>query len=208
MVRIYPDRPVSSPLLVVSALTLSWLASGCSPALNWREVHPVQVDGLTAMFPCKPDTHERTVPWPGLPAGATMHLLSCQTEAGTWALSYLTLPDVALLAPAMHEFTMSMRRNLGSAAQLTGGGQSVAEQDLGPIEVPGMTPSLQARAWHFQAQRPDGLGRPMDMDIRAWHFSHGMTVFQASVWRPVEAVKAQTSEDVAQAFFKGLQFPR
>ncbi|MBI2732688.1 MAG: hypothetical protein HYX44_05110 [Aquabacterium sp.] len=208
MVRIYPDRPVSSPLLVVCALTLSWLASGCSPALNWREVRPAQADGLTALFPCKPDAHERTVPWPGLPAGATMHLLSCQTEAGTWALSYLTLPDVALLAPAMHEFTMSMRRNLGSAAQLTGGGQAVVEQDLGPIEVPGMTPSLQARAWHFQAQRPDGLGRPLDMDIRAWHFSHGMTVFQASVWRPVEAVKAQTSEDVAQAFFKGLQFPR
>lgn len=208
MAQICPDRAFSLPLLVMCALTLSGLTSGCSPALNWREVHPVQADGLTAMFPCKPDAHERTVPWPGLPAGATMHLLSCQTEAGTWALSYLSLPDVAQLAPAMHEFTMSMRRNLGSAAQLTGGGTPVAEQDLGPIQVPGMTPSSQARAWHFQAQRPDGLGRPMDMDIRSWQFSHGMTVFQASVWRPVEAVKAQTSEDVAQAFFKGLQFPR
>jgi hypothetical protein len=208
MVRIYPDRLVSPPLAVVCALTLSWLTSACSPALNWREVHPAQADGLTAQFPCKPDVHERVVPWPGLPAGGTMHMLSCQTEAGTWALSYLSLPDVALLAPAMHELTMSMRRNLGAAAQLAGGGQPVSEQDLGPIVVPGMTATPQARAWHFQAQRPDGLGRPMNMDIRTWHFSHGMTVFQASVWRPLDVAKAQTSEDVAQAFFNGLQFPR
>ncbi|WP_052162607.1 hypothetical protein [Aquabacterium sp. NJ1] len=208
MVRIHPDRLALPPLAVVSALTLSLLTSACSPALNWREVHPAQADGLTAQFPCKPDVHERVVPWPGLPAGATMHMLSCQTEAGTWALSYLTLPDVTLLAPALHEFTMSMRRNLGSAAQLAGGGRPVSEQDLGPIVVPGMTATPQARAWHFQSQRPDGLGRPMDMDIRTWHFSHGMTVFQASVWRPLDVAKAQTSEDVAQAFFNGLQFPR
>lgn len=208
MVRIYPDRVAARPLLVVWALTLSVLASACSPALNWREVRPAQADGLTALFPCKPDAHERVVPWPGLPAGATMHMLSCQTEAGTWALSYLTLPDVALLSPAMHELTMSMRRNLRAASQMAGSGAPLSEQDLGPISVPGMTPTPQAHGWRFQAQRPDGLGRPLDMDIRTWHFSHGMTVFQASVWRPADAVKAQTSEDVAQAFFNGLQFPR
>lgn len=207
MVRIYPANLIPHPLTAACTLALSLLTSACSPALNWREVHPAQADGLTALFPCKPDAHERVVPWPGLPAGATMHLLSCQTEAGTWALSYLTLPDVALLAPSLHELTMAMRRNLGSAAQLAGGSAPVSEQDLGPIAVPGMTPTPQARAWHFQGQRPDGLGRPMDMDIRTWHFSHGMTVFQASVWRPLDVVKAQTSEDVAQAFFKGLNFP-
>ena len=207
MVRIYPDRLRSSPLAVVGALTLSLLTSACSPALNWREVRPAQADGLMALFPCKPDVHERVVPWPGLPAGATMHLLSCQTEAGTWALSYLTLPDVTLLAPALQELTMAMRRNLGSAAQLAGGGSPISVRDLGPIAVPGMTPTPQAHGWHFQAQRPDGLGRPMDMDIRTWHFSHGKTVFQASVWRPVVVVKSQSSEDVAEAFFRGLQFP-
>jgi len=208
MVRIYIDRAVALPLAVVCAVTLSLLTSACSPALNWREVHPAQADGLKALFPCKPDAHERVVPWPGLTAGATMHMLSCQTDAGTWALSYLTVPDVALLAPAMRELTMAMRRNLGAAAQLAGNGVAVSEQDLGPIVVPGMTPTPQAHGWRFFAQRPDGLGRPMDMDIRAWLFSHGMTVFQASVWRPADVVKAQSSEDVAQAFFNGLQFPR
>ncbi|RTL33086.1 MAG: hypothetical protein EKK47_02780 [Burkholderiales bacterium] len=200
-------RAADPPLAVVLGLTLSLLVSGCSPDLNWREVHPAGADGLTALFPCKPDAHERVVPWPGMPSGATMHMLSCQTDAGTWALSYLTLPDVALLAPSMHELTMSTRRNLGAAAAMSGTGPGLSEQDLGPIKVPGMTPMLQARGWRFQAQRPDGLGRPLEMDVQAWHFSHGMTVFQASVWRPAEAVKAQSGEDVAEAFFHGLQFP-
>lgn len=196
-----------TPLAVVLGLTLSLLTTGCSPDLNWREVHPASADGLKALFPCKPDVHERLVPWPGVPSGVTMKMLSCQTEAGTWALSYVNLPDVALLVPSMHELTMSMRRNLGAAAALAGNGPAVSEQDMGPVSVPGMTPMAQARAWRFQAQRPDGLGRPLEMEVRSWHFSHGMTIFQASVWRPIDAVKSQSGEDVAEAFFRGLQFP-
>lgn len=207
MVRICVDRVRVAPPAAVCMLALSLLTSACSPGLNWREVHPEEADGLTALFPCKPDAHTRMVPWPGVPGGAKMHMLSCQTEAGTWALSYLTMPDAALLAPALYEFTAAMRRNLGAATEMAGKGAPVSEQDLGPIAVPGMTPMPQAHGWRFQARRPDGLGRPLDMDIRTWHFSHGMTVFQASLWRPVEAAKGQSSEDVAQAFFNGLNFP-
>jgi hypothetical protein len=220
---------------LLSSLPLCMTA--CAPALNWRDVHPAQADGLKALFPCKPATHEREVPWPGLPQGVVMRMLSCQTDEATWALSYVTVPDVALVGPSLHEMAMMLRRNLAAASQMAaqtvvgtpasgpapgrdaasgadagGNGQSTAvlglsEQDLGPISVPGMTPMPQAHAWRFTAQRPDGLGRPLDLDIRTWHFSHGMTVFQASVWRPASAAKAQSSEDVAQAFFGGLQFP-
>ncbi|HEX5355206.1 MAG TPA: hypothetical protein VFW93_03240 [Aquabacterium sp.] len=136
-----------------------------------------------------------------------MRMLSCQTDEGTWALSYLTLPDAAMVPGALNELGAMMRRNLGAAAQMAGQASAVTEKDLGAIQVPHMTPMPQAHGWQFQARRPDGLGRPLDMDIRTWHFSHGMTVFQASVWRPQVVIKGQTSEDVADAFFRGLQFP-
>lgn len=183
------------------------LTSACSPALNWRQVKPGAAEGLVALFPCKPDAHVREMAWPGMSTPVAMHMVSCQTEEGTWAVSYLTLPDAVLVPPALNEWTAMMRRNLSAAKQMAGQSGAPVEKDLGVIEVPHMTPMPQAHGWQFQAQRPDGLGRPMDMDIRTWHFSHGMTVFQASVWRPLDVVKAQTSEDVAQAFFKGLNFP-
>lgn len=188
-------------------LSLSACLSACAPALNWREVQPTQADGLRVLFPCKPDAHERQVPWPGLTQNVTMHLLSCQTDDSTWALSYVTLPDVALIGPSLQAWTALMQRNLSAASQMSGTGQPVSSEDLGPISVPRMTPAEHAHAWRFVAQRPDGLGRPMNLDVRAWHFSHGMTVFQGSVWRPVEAVRGQSSEDVADAFFRGFHFP-
>ena len=194
-------------LHAAAALALSVLASGCSPSLNWREVRPEAAEGLAALFPCKPDRHEREIAWPGMTTPATMRMLSCQTDEGTWALSYLTLSDVTLVPPALDELTAMMRRNLGAAAQMAGAAPVAVEKDLGAIDVPRMTPMPQAHGWQFQAQRPDGLGRPLNMDIRTWHFSHGITVFQASVWRPVEVIKGQTSEDVAEAFFRGFKFP-
>lgn len=204
-------------VLAMLLFSLPWAMTACAPELNWREVRPAQADGLRALFPCKPLDHTRQVPWPGLPQGALMHVLSCQADEGTWALSYVTLPDVKLIVPSLHEMTMMTRRNLGAASQMAayaaapGSDPSsvpgLSEQDLGPISVPHMTPMPQAHAWRFTAQRPDGLGRPLELDIRTWHFSHGMTVFQASVWRPAATVKSQSSEDVAQAFFGALQFP-
>lgn len=195
-----------SRIALCGAVLVAAAMAACAPALNWREVQPDQAEGLRAMFPCKPDAHERQVPWPGLPQGVTMHVLSCQTDDSTWALSYLTLPDVALVGPSMQEMTALMQRNLAAASQLASG-QAVTTEDQGPVNVPRMTPSSQAHAWRFGAQRPDGWGRPMSLDIRTWHFSHGMTVFQGSVWRPVDAVKGQSSEDVADTFFRGFHFP-
>jgi hypothetical protein len=198
-------------------LILCAITSACAPALDWRAVPLAQAEGLLASFPCKPEQRERHVAWPGVPQGVTMHLASCQTEAMTWAVSYVTLPDVRLVGPALQAFPDQMRQNLLAAAQMRQGAQpasqpvdvaqAVSSRDLGPTTVPGMTPMAQARTWQFAAQRADGLGRPMDMVIRASHFSHGLTVFQASMWRPAEAVKPQSSEDVADVFLHGFHFP-
>lgn len=138
-----------------------------------------------------------------------MHMLSCQTDEGTWALSYVTLPSATLVGAGLQHLAASLARNLGAAAQMGGSlpGQGVTQTALGPIQVPGMTADPHAQGWRFRGQRPDGLGRPLEMDVRAWHFSHGLTVFQATAWLPDVVVKAQSGEDVAEPFFHGLQFP-
>lgn len=212
-----PHTPSSLvPPLRVMGLTLFLLLSACSPALNWREVRPAQADALTGLFPCQPQAVERVVSWPGVASGVSMHLLSCQTGDVTWALSYMAMPDVALVGPALPQLTAQLRSNLQAASQMTvntpgaarQADQAAMGQDQGPITVSGMTPAAGAHAWRFLSQRPDGLGAPLNMDIRAWHFSHGLRVFQASVWRPAEAAKSQTSEDVANAFLSSFHFPR
>lgn len=114
-----------------------------------------------------------------------------------WALQYVQLPDVALVPAGMKEWRMVMTRNLSATRA----------QDLGTVQVPGMTPSAQAHAWRFQGLRPDGSGTgKVPVEVQTWHFFHGRTVFQASVWRSTRHPAAKTDEDMAQEFFRSFQF--
>jgi hypothetical protein len=206
-----PSRQAVSPRHPYPALWIFVLASGllaaCAPSLNWRDVSPEDADGLKALFPCKPDSYQRVVKWPGLSAGVQMHVLTCQADERTWSLSYLSVPDAAMVGPALQQWVEVMRGNLEAAARMAASTEPVVSHDQGAVLVPHMTPMPQAHAWRFQAQRADGLGRPMAMDVQTWHFSHGMRVFQASVAGPADQAKGQSSEDVAQAFFHGFHFP-
>lgn len=178
--------------------------TACAPALNWRAVQVDEADGLTALFPCKPERFERKVPWPGVPAGVTMRMLGCEAQGRNWAVSYVTMPDVTLVAPALQQWPGMTLANLKPA------GASSAEaraHDLGPVDVPRMTPSNHARAWFLEGERLDGQGQATKVGLQAWHFVHGMTVFQASVSGVAQASDRQSSEDVAQAFFSGFHFP-
>jgi hypothetical protein len=200
-------RHFLTPLIAIFSVSLLLMASGCSPGLDWRQVMPAQADGLQAWFPCKPDMHERQLVLAGMSAPVQMRLLSCQTGEDTWALSYFTATDAASVPQALNEMAASMQRNLAAASQLAGGPAEVTARKLGGMTVPHMTPQANSQAWRLEALRPDGLGRPLRVQVTAWHFSHGMTVFQASVSRPIEAVKAQSSEDLTSPFFSGFQFP-
>jgi hypothetical protein len=189
----------------LTALTAALVGlAACAPSLNWRTVAPEGADGLQAQFPCKPDVQERQVPWPGVPAGVRMRLLSCQAAERTWALSTITLSDVSLVGPGLQQWPEMLRANLAQAA---GGADAVKARDLGAVQVRGMTPSSGARAWQIEAMRPDGLGRPLNMAVQAWHFSHGLTLFQATVSGPASQAAEQSSEDVANQFFQGFHFP-
>ena len=66
------------------ALTLPVALLACSPALDWREVRP-EGTAVTALFPCRPDRHQRDVAI----AGATlrMELHACDAAGSTFSLA-------------------------------------------------------------------------------------------------------------------------
>ena len=107
--------------------------SACSPALDWREVHPAEAPGLQALFPCKPDHVSRTVTLPSAPQPLVMHLWSCQTGDVTWALSQVQVQDVAQVGPTLAALARTMQDNLQAASQMAGSQTPVGVVPLGPV---------------------------------------------------------------------------
>jgi len=180
-----------------------WLACvlpACSPALDWREVRPADAADLVAMFPCKPQAHERSVSLPGVAGGPLrMHLLACQADGVTWAVSYFTAASPAQRIQALAALREALWHNTASAAPA-----QATQQLLGHAAIPGATPHPDATVWHMQGQRPLSTSRMQPVQLTAWHFSHGMTVFQASA----SADALRVDDPRLEAFERGLTFPR
>lgn len=191
-------------------LGLAALMGACTPALDWREVRPPPAPGLRAVFPCRPDLVTRTVTLPSLAQPVSMQLWSCQTGDVTWALSRVEVKDATDVGPTLTALASTMRDNLRAASQMAGSTTPLRADPLGPVHVPGMTPQPQAQGWRFQARRVDGWGRPMEVGVTAWHFAHGLQIFQASVSRPVGpsgTEPPQSAQDAELSFRDGFQFP-
>lgn len=187
-------------LLRIRAITASTLIGGvclvaCSPALNWREIHPVDADGLVAWFPCQPDAVARSMNWPGV-SRATVNVLSCRSGDTLWALRYAHVPDVRQVSTTLRLWSQDVSTRPGYQATA-----------IPALNVPGMTPQSEAQAWALTW----GGGHPERSDwptgVFAWHFSHGLTVFQASVWQATPPGNGSKGEDVTQTFKNGLHFP-
>lgn len=186
-----------------------WMG-GCTPALDWREVRPPQAPGLRAVFPCRPDLVTRTVTLPSLAQPVSMQLWSCQTGDVTWALSRVQVKDATDVGPTLTALATTMQDNLRAASQMAGSTTPLRADPLGPVQVRGMTPQPQAQGWRFQARRVDGWGRPLEVGVTAWHFAHGLQIFQASVSRPVGpsgTEPPQSAQDAELSFRDGFQFP-
>lgn len=199
------------------------LLAACAPALNWREVRPANADGLRATFPCKPLEAQRRVTLPGLPDPVTVNLLSCEADGSRWVLSHLGVTDASLVPVALRALAAATRGNLAlaasEAARQNGAAPSAAgalplvapgvrATELPPAAVPRMTPQPESRGWRFEASRPgDGGGPSVPLTVTASHFSHGLTVFQASVWQPGEAASAHSGREAVTTFLQGFHFP-
>ncbi len=213
---------------LAAVVAVSCLGAACAPALNWREFTLAGGDGLRVQFPCKPDLSERTLTWPASGQSVSVQMHSCQADGRTWVLQTIHLDTVTRVEPTLREWPAMLLANLRQAAELAERARSQAAAagvqpdavtlptvaDLSPaqaVQVPHMTPSPHAQALDLLAGPlpPDdqGPGAQTWRRVRAWHFFHGLTVFQAAVWSSEDHKPAQTSEDVTRPFFDGLHFP-
>lgn len=174
-IRITPDGALCAALLAA--------ATACAPALNWREVRP-EGSGLEAVFPCRPDRHERRVTLAGSNASMQMHV--CEAAGLTFAVSLVDVDAPDRVARAMAELRALAVSNIGAA-----------DSTVAALQVPGMTPNPQAALLSARG-RPVGAER---LGLRAAFFSKGLRIFQATV------VGSEPSDEATQPFFAGLRVP-
>lgn len=154
----------------------------CSPALNWREVHPPGTR-LQAMFPCKPTAQERKVRLAGQTVVLSLH--ACTTAGWTWGLAHADVADPNLLGAGLNELRSTSAANIGATTA----------EPL-PLQVPGATPHPATARVHLSGRRPDGQALQMQMVV----FAHGTRVFQATV------LGERAPAEEATSFFSGLRF--
>ncbi|MGE5114980.1 MAG: hypothetical protein ACM3N6_00655 [Betaproteobacteria bacterium] len=140
--------------------------AGCTPALDWREVRPVQSDA-TVLFPCRPATDSRRVRLDG--QSPEMFIAVCSASGSTFALSYADVGDPAGVEAALRALRGAAVANVAGSAQLGD-----------ELRVPGATPGPGAARVHISGRLPDG--KPVA--IEAAFFARGTRVFQASVISP------------------------
>lgn len=153
---------------------------GCSPSIDWREMQPAGAHLRFAM-PCRPATHQRSVPLAGI--SVDMTLVACHVETSTFAVSFAALDEPARVGPALRALVDSARANVQ--------GQTMS---LSPALIPGMTPQPQAQRWRVNGKLPDGRS----VISQGVVFSHGTWVYQATI------VGESTGEESARTFFDAL----
>jgi len=196
------------------AAVVSLMLMACSPVLDWRTVRPTHSPDLQALFPCKPTQLDRRLTLPALPGPpVTMHLVSCKVGEAVRALSFFDAQEVGRLPLALTADNRALRDNLEALGRMgavpgdaAGRGPVVVAQDLGPVTIAGMTPHALSRHWRLVGRRPADQGGTVPIEVHAWHFSHGLMVYQATLWRPIPAANAKDSTEAAETFIQGFKF--
>jgi hypothetical protein len=181
-----PDHP--SPMCSAGAVAIALLAaSGCSPALNWREVR-IEGPGLVAMFPCRPVAQTRNVALAG--HALAPRLDACESGGATYAVMAVDARDPAEVNAVLKSLRDSSLAKLDSpqSASASAGWQ-----------VAGMTPQAASGRWSLTHARAGET--PVRMDTAV--FARGTWVVQASVIGPATATDLQR-----EPFFEGLRFVR
>ncbi len=187
--------------------------SGCAPALNSRQMDLAEADGLRLSWPCKPDRIERTLRLEGLAHPLRLVMWSCEAGGATWVVSAARLNDVTQVSPTLRALATATEGNLAWADRQArqqapeSGHPAWQRAELGAVQVPGMTPNPDARGWHIQGLKPQGTSGAQPLSVQAWHFSHGLTVFQAAIWQGSDPLPRQNGEEAAEVFRRSLHFP-
>jgi hypothetical protein len=172
---------------------------GCSPATNWRELNPPEAAGLKVLFPCKPEHASRLIKLEGLDdTPLKLHLLSCEADGATWALSYADMGS----APRRVQGLAALHDTLVKRVSQPGGpGAQVKQLQSGSV-VKGSTEHPHQGQWWVQGLHPNEAGGVEPITVSAWQFSRGLTVFQATVWQN----PLQVDDLRLRTFIEGFNF--
>lgn len=168
-------------LPIVIAIAAIGLLTGCGPTLNWRDV-TIGATPLRALFPCKPDEAERTVPLAGVAQQMTMR--SCNAGGTTFAVGHARLADPALAATALAQWRDATLVGLGP--------QPGAVSLQPPPQSPALPQLLSLRATRDATRKPV-------QNLQGMWFARGPDVFAALVFAP------SLAGDVTEPFFAGLR---
>jgi hypothetical protein len=156
------------------------MMAGCTPTLDWREVRPV--DGVVALFPCKPTALTREVTLAGQVVPLALH--ACSAGGQTWGVAVADVRDPARVGRTLDELRSSAASNLGAASA----------QPL-PLQAPGATPNPSAAREALEGRAPDGRILAGQVAV----FVRGTLVVQATVLGPALPAEA------VETFFGGLR---
>lgn len=187
--------------------------SACSPALNWRQVDLAEADGLRTRLPCKPDRIERVLRLEGVESPQRLVMWSCEAAGARWVVSAIRVRSVHELSQVLRAWSAATQANLAwadrRARQLDPAASAPAWRLLeeAAVNVAGMTPHPDARAWRVEGLKPQEGGGSQASGVDAWHFSHGLTVVQAAVWQGAQPLPRENNEDAVTIFRQSLHFP-
>lgn len=177
----YPT--VASAMRAGAAFGVALLLGACSPALDWRDVRPKDIDILLT-YPCKPEQIAQDVVLAD--RKVRMSMTGCVADKMTFALAHARLPDPALAATALAQLHQSAVGNV--RGKVTAAAAAAVKN-----ATPGLPDSLDLK---IDGRMPDG--KPVRE--RVLLFSQGSDVYQLTAFAPTDAFK----DDAAQTFVESV----
>ncbi len=176
--------PAASSVLRFSAVLLAAAAllSACSPALDWRDVRPKDVNILLT-YPCKPDQIAQDVVLAD--QKIKMSMTGCVADKMTFALAHAHLPNPALAAKALAQLHQAAVGNVHG--KVTASSAAALKN-----ATPGLPDSLDLK---IDGQTPDG--KPVRE--RVLLFSQGSDVFQVTAFAPTDVYKDEAAQTFAES---------
>lgn len=156
--------------------------SGCSPALNWREIRLAQTP-VKVMLPCKPDEASRPTPMVG--SEVNMHMLGCEAGGALFAIAWVDVQHAEQAGVAMSQWQAAMLTNMQATSSKTV-----------PFTPKGSLAQVQDVRVVATGRRQDGTTVTAQ---GAW-FARGAQVFHAVMYA------GALDPEAVEVFFSGIEF--
>ncbi|WP_151447888.1 hypothetical protein [Lacisediminimonas profundi] len=154
------------------------LLSGCSPALDWREIRATEAP-YTVLMPAKPAVHTRKVTLDGIEVDMTMR--GAEVDGVTYAVGTVVMPDEQQAAKAAGTLQAALVRNLAGSVQQQKS-VNAAGLPMSQILASGKSPRGEA------------------IQLHARFASRGNRAYQVIVFGPASKVSTDAADTFLESF--------